>query len=300
MPESLDFINDTNAKVENVKSNTLFTIKNGKIIGEDYIDRSKRNQTDKLQINWEKQRAENDKKFLQKQIGYINYEQFDSWPEDEYNNYNYGDRNNNGKFINIAKSDKIKAKLYPQKNKVYFNVDGLYYLNGLPCDGTIEATPAGFVDISSVAKRMYYFISGVLMKSYFDYLCARQFIAQNFHNEDDCIEMYLAVYSPTPVPWIIEDSKGSKFIEFYSYSEKLKDTELFNGNFEPYFDFVKNIYTVKNGNITWHYEHVNDGSYYIMSLEQEALDKQILSGELSKNQIKKMIRKNLRETYARN
>jgi len=36
---------------------------NGKVIAEDYIDRSKRKQSDKLQTNWEKQRLENAKKF---------------------------------------------------------------------------------------------------------------------------------------------------------------------------------------------------------------------------------------------
>jgi len=307
MEESLEFINDTNAKVENVKSNTLFTIKNGKVIAEDYIDRSKRKQSDKLQTNWEKQRLENAKKFNNGQTnfsGHGGYDAFEEWPEFGQDNGVYGDRDYGQKSFGSPiseKTDRIKIAAYKNKNKITFNEDGLYYINNILCDGIIDATPSGFVDISTVQKKSYYFVSGVLIKSYFDYLCARQFVAQNFqYNEDDCIEMYLAAYSPTPVPWTIEDDKNRKFIEFYSYNEIIRDTELYTGIFEPYFSFTRNRYILRNGDITWRYEYLNSGSFYVMNLEQTALDEQILSGKLSKNQIKKMIRKNLRETYARN
>ena len=298
MKESLEFINDTNSEIKNVQHNTLFTIKNGKIIAEDKIDRSKRKQTEKLAVNWDKQRAENAKNNHGRQTYLGGYEDFEEWPE-YHNHGTYGDRNY-GSIVS-ERADRIKLPSYIPKGKIQFGVDGLYYLNGEVCHGAIEATPAGFTDITTVKKNTYYFVSGVLMNSYFDYLCACQFVSQNFQAcEDDCVEMYLSAWSPTPVPWIMEDSKGAKFVEFYTYNKDLRDTELFNDAFEPYFGFTKDRYIVRNGDITWHYEYKLQNSYYTMSLEKTALDNQILSGKLSKNQIKKMIRKNLKEVYARN
>ena len=53
------------------------------------------------------------------------------------------------------------------------------------------------------------------------------------------------------------------------------------------------------GGITWRYEYPNSGSFYVMSNEKIALDEQILSGEISKNQLKKMIKNNLKNVYAK-
>ena len=164
----------------------------------------------------------------------------------------------------------------------------------------MDATPAGYVNVSGIVKDTYYFVCGVLMSSYFDYLCARQYISQSFGGEDDCLEMYLAAYSPHPVPWIMEDATKTIFIEFYSYNSILKDAELFSGAFEPFFHFKRDRYIVKNGDITWHYEYNTTTPGYKMSNEKLHLDEQILSGMISKNSVKKMIRKNLKEMYARN
>ena len=59
--KSLKFINDTDSEIKNVKSNVLFTIRNGRVIGEDPIDRSQRKQVEKLQVNWEKKNQVNAK-----------------------------------------------------------------------------------------------------------------------------------------------------------------------------------------------------------------------------------------------
>jgi len=295
MEESLNFINDTDAKVKNVPDNTLFTIKNGKIIAEDKIDRSARKQTDKLQTNWEKKRlleAKNIKSYLPK------YQDYDDYSYDDY--WNYNSRNNN---INNHLSETADCIITPFKikDKICFNYNGLYYLNSELCDGIIEATPAGYVNTSTVIKDTYYFVSGVLINSYFDYLCARQYVNQ-FSNiqEDECIEIYLSAYSPHPVPWIMVDNNGNVFAEFYEYSPILMDVQLSNGAFEPFFDYKRNRYILRNGDVTWRYEYNTTTLPYKMSNEKLHLDKQILSGELSKNSIKKMIRKNLKEVYARN
>lgn len=293
--ESLNFINDDNSTIDDIKTNVLFTIKNGNIISELPIDRSKRKQTEKLQVNWEKQRRLNTQPVIYNV--HNRYNDYDGWPDyDEDRYYGY-----NSRTYNNTKLDEIKAPLYSQKNKIIFDVDGFYRLGGVLCDGPIEATPAGFVDINTVPKKMYYFISGVLIRSYFDYLCAMQFVNQNFQAcDEDCVEMYLSAWAVHPVPWVLEDGKGTKFFEFYSYNEVIRDTELFNGWFEPYFNFSRDRYIVKSGNITTRFEYTDKGSYYNMNLEQEELDIKILSGKLSKNQVKKMIRKNLKDTYARN
>jgi predicted glutamine amidotransferase len=297
MEESLEFINESDAKVENIISNTLLTIKNGKVIAEDYIDRSKRKQADKLQVNWEKQKADRAKNDVRNYHHYDNYE--DIWGQN--NNYNrYSERSEyNANILENGATDCILKPLHQYKDKIYFNTDGLYYINGTPCNGPIEATPAGFVNITTVAKNMYYFVYGVLMASYFDYLCATQFVSQNFAEDDDCIEMYLAAYSPTPVPYISYELPEVVFIDFYTYNKELMDTELFNGWFEPFFNFKRDRYIVKNGSITWHYEYSNACSYYYMPTEKQALDNQILSGKISKNEVKKMIKRNLKSIYAK-
>ena len=293
MEESLEFINDTNAKIEPVKHNTLITIKNGKIIGEDKIDRSNRKQSDKLATNWERQRELNRGNYLPQQSSFEDDEYGESWGMYDYNRYN------NSFNTSSTKTNKIIVPNYVVKNRIYFNSDGLYYLNGIPCEGAIECSPAGYTDISIVRRNVYYFVLGVLMNSYFDYLCAVQFVNQNFAQED-CVEMYLSAYSPTPVPWSFVDNNGKKFIEFYHYNKKLRDSELFNSWFEPFFDFKRDRYIVNSGEITWHYEYRDGGSYYTMTPEKIALDEQILSGKISKNELKKMIRKNLKTVYARN
>ena len=295
MPESLEFINDTNSKIEPVKSNTLITIKNGKVIGEDKINRSDRKQSDKLAINWEKQRELNKKNYLPAQTSFTEDDYEDIWGD----NWNRNTPQYSSAYRISEKTNKIATSTYISKDKIYFNVDGLYYLNGLPCDGPIECTPAGFTDVTMVKKDMYYFVMGVLMYSYFDYLCASQFVSQNFAQED-CVEMYLAPYSPTPVPWNYADGTLVGFTEFYHYNERIKDTELFNGSFEPFFNFKKDKYIVNSGEITWHYEMATGGSYYSVDAERNALDTKILCGIVSKNELKKMIRKNLKTVYARN
>lgn len=296
MEESLSFINDTNANIINIKSNVLFTIKNGRIIGEDAIDRSKRKQLEKLAVNWEKQRELN-KKSYGKSFSHEDYDDYD----EAWNSYDARNFNNNSHSVKSEKVDSIVKPPYTFKNKIYFNVDGLYYINNVPCDGPIEATPAGYTDMNyNTKKDMYYFVSGVLMHSYFDYLCAKQFVNQNFGLIDDnCVEMYLAPYSPTPVPWIYFDDKNRQFIEFYSYNESSRESELAGAWFEPFFDFKRNRYIVRMGNITWHYEYPNSGSFYVMPDEKIALDEQILSGRISKNQLKKMIKNNLKNVYAK-
>lgn len=294
MEESLNFINDTNSIVKNVPDNILFTIKNGNIIAEDKIDRSARKQVDRLQINWERKRQEDAKKTQYTLPKHQNYDNYDYYDDNNYRDYNNKNTSAGGSIDHIVVP-------FKNKNKIYFNIDGLYYINETPCNGAIEATPAGFTDISSVQKKMYYFVDGVLMKSYFDYLCAIQFVSQMFQlQEDDCVEMYLAAYSPHSVPLIMDDNVNSLFVEFYEYNPILKDTQLSNGTFEPFFNYTKNRYILKNGDIIWRYEYNETTPTYKMTNEQAHLDEQILSGKLSKNSIKKMIRKNLKEVYARN
>lgn len=298
MEDSLQFINDTDAKIESVKHNTLFTIKNGKIIAEDHIDRSKQKQTEKLQVNWEKQRE------LNKKMPKPYYDDYDEVWGSGYNESRYRDYggNNFGGNLNASgsgKTDKLVPVPYICKNKIHFDVDGLYYLNGLVCNGMIESTPAGYVDMSTIKKDTYYFLYGVLMHSYFDYLCAVQYINQTFAGEDEYIEMYLAAYSPSPVPYNFIDVTNLKCIELYGYNKLTKGSELFDGYFEPFFNYKRDRYLVKGGEITWHYEYNNISTQYIMPNEKIALDTQILSGQISKNQLKKMIKNNLKGIYAK-
>ena len=234
--ESLDFINDTNAKVKNVPDNILFTIKNGKIIAEDKIDRSKRKQVDKLTVNWEKKRAE-EAKAMKRFIP--NNQRCDDYYGSDYDScWGYDDENHKNVTAPISESTTYIENPIKIKDKISFCPDGLYYLNGALCEGRIETTPAGYISASTNMKEIYYFVCGVIMSSYFDYLCAKQFVCQNFESKDDeCLELYLAAFSPTPVPWIMVDSKESTFIEFYEYNSALRSTQLVSGAYEPFFNF---------------------------------------------------------------
>lgn len=293
MQESLEFINDTGSKIEPVKSNTLITIKNGRVIGEDKINRSNRKQSDKLAINWEKQRKENYGRHISSYEHPDYYEDWnDTWDEEYKPNQFY-------KSYQYIKTNKILNIGYIPKDKIYLNWNCLYYHNGEPCNDEFEATSSGYTGISAVKKQKYYFVMGVLMSSYFDYLCARQYILQNFQmTEDECIEMYLAPYSPSPVPWIMEDSTAKKFIELYEYDEISRDIKLFSGNFEPLFEYSTTKYFVSNGEITNVSKSEVKKSSYEVPIEKAIIDKQILSGEISKNYVKKMIRKELKNVYA--
>jgi len=53
------------------------------------------------------------------------------------------------------------------------------------------------------------------------------------------------------------------------------DSELFNGAFEPFFNYKKNRYIVSQGDITRRFEYDTSTPAYRMSNEKLHLDKQI-------------------------
>jgi len=300
MEESLDFINDTNTKVIDIECNVLFTIRNGKIISEDKIDRSKMRQTAVLAIDYKKRQNT-----FPVARGYQEADEYEftDWQDyDGYGGVGYGSRQYSAPkpSVNSGKAYRIAHPGYNVKDKIFFDTNGLYMLNGSPCEGEIQASPAGYVTTSIPSTQTFYFVMGVLMKSYFDYLCALQYINQNFDDESDCLESYLGMYSPTPTPWSYVDDSGSLCTEFYSYNHTSKKVELCNEPFEPFFNYKKDRYITRNGDITWRYEFIGTGSFYVQPESLMDLDRQILSGQISKNELKKMIKMNLRTTYAKN
>ena len=293
MKESLEFINEGESKIEDITTNILFTIRNGNVIAEDHIDRSDKKQSEKLQVNWEKNRelnAKNQKNNYNNDYNnYFDDYYCEGWSPRQYNNDIYG-----------ALTGKTEAITTPPKfiNKIYYDYDGLYKHNRELCDGPIEATKFGYTGTVEPKKSMYYFVSGVLMMSYFDYLCATQFVAQGFILDIDYVAAYLAPYAYHPTCTIVAGVDNEDLsIEFYAYNETLRDIELFTGSFEPLFGFKKERYIVNLGGITWKYEYNNSTSFLLIPKEKEALDYQILSGQISKNELKKMIKRNLKTVY---
>lgn len=308
---SLNFINDDNSEVIAVKENTLFTISGGKIIGEDLIDRSKSFGTYPLAHNSKYKPA----------ISYNSthpwnnsnkYSAGDEWDEYFQNQdesflgkqYKSLEKKTDQNHINILSSvwtdciitDFVKGNT--PKNRVYFDVCGLYMLDGNLCDGIMALTNAGYTVIDTKSAnysswKTYYFIEGVLMNSYFDYLCAREFCKLNFPGDGafEIEPVFLAKYSATPVPMTYVDPKtGCEYLTFYKSSGG--DDIEFNGVMEPYFTFTKTKYRVKCGEIEW-YTKTSEKKIFEQPVDEAIFDNEIRSGKISKEELDELIKKNL-------
>lgn len=186
-----------NYKVIDLKTNTLFTIKDGTIIDELEYDRTK--------IEWKSMYAST-------AVGHYNggrYYNGDDYDED-YNTYGaYAKKNTNKRNVgtqysslhygrstgkakgnsdsSITRSveidhiiDESKNYAYPYNitTKVnYNNVDNRYYLNSRPLDGFRRITRSGYLSTDPDPKSSYvtnmYFFEGVIIKTKaaFDFLC---------------------------------------------------------------------------------------------------------------------------------
>lgn len=291
--DSLKFINDQEYTIENVQANVLLTIKNGKIIGEDKVDRSKRQQVVALIYN---------STYQQQQFPLVsrgsNY--YDDW--DEYDEATWTTRrdkkfeersNFRPALISTQKTDKVLLKINFSKNKIYFDVDGLYKLNEELCNGSYECSPAGYIDCGKLFAKKYYFVHGVMMKSFFDYLCAKEYCTI-FFKDDDIYPAYLVRYSTTPVPMEWEDAKTGA-IDTVFYIEDIRkpgDFIEFSGEFSPYFSFNREIYTVDNGYIE-KYTAYADKNEYFQDLLSDKLDKEILDSTISDERLLEMIYENI-------
>ena len=297
---SLKFINDQEYKVEDVECNTLYTVVSGSIIGEESISRAGRQQLAVLQYK---------PKVKSTSVAPWDYNR-NSWDgywgtydnDYNYNKYNYGDKIDDSKYKDPSIIDYKKAKngvLPPNKNisfkdKVYFDNDFRYKLNGELCNGVLTLSIAGYQNANVVKN--YFFLEGVMMKSFYDYLLAIEFCKINFGEdyEGEVYPFYLAEYSTTPVPMDWEDSQtGESGVILYSWDEKECKEVEFDGKFSPYFTFTKEVYDVEDG-IIMEWSKYSVKNEYIQSQMSFKKKKKIMEGEISDEDLREMINEDLR------
>ena len=305
---SLEFINDENYKIKSLDCNVLFTIMGGKIIGEDKVDRSQRKQIDKL--------AWNNKfpMYNKAAYGYGNYDkelpwnrnknlysEWEGW-DDNYSEYKVtkklteGSTSDKPTVIDYYKTEGIIVDKNPKayKDKIYYDVDGRYKINETLCHGEYNATIAGYINVQNNYRR-YYFIDGVMMKSFFDYLCAQEYCLINFGEEyaGEVYPFYLTRYSATPTPMDWEDAASRETgVIFHTWDEKeLKEVEL-NACFSPYFTFSREVYDVEDGVLMEWYRY-SDKNEYIQDPLTVELDKKILDKTIGEELLLQMIYENI-------
>lgn len=291
---SLKFINDEKGKIIDLDSNTLYTIENGNIVNTMDIDRSERKQLDNLV--WGKNQPEVYGR------GYYgnNWDEYDNgyWQsrrEQKFDNKNDCVIAERGVLLDVKNTKTILPQKSKFKDKVYFDVDGLYKINDVPCNGEVKCSVAGYVNSSLQFLKTYYFLFGVMMKSYFDYLCAVEFCTVNFDDQMDIMyPLYISRYSTTPTPFDYNIIDGEdQGILFHISNPEFPDSNLeFTGKFSPYFCFNKETYTVKNGAIDG-YVSYSSKNEYIMTKKQMDLDEKILSKKISDEELIQLINANI-------
>lgn len=140
---------------------------------------------------------------------------------------------------------------------------------------------------------------GVMMKSYFDYLCAGEYILEMFGDDvqpEDVYAYYLAKWSTTPVPIDFDEEGQSNQVSFYHYDEnstQADKTVEFDGTFAPYFSFQTDEYKVCNG---WIIKCISysEKNEYKMTPFQEELDKKILDNTISNKDLMQMIKEEIK------
>jgi len=303
MESSLKFINDEDSELIDIECNKLYLIKSGEIVSKEEFDRSKMKSIATLAFNknFDYSKYRNDYK---KHTEYNKYSDWDSMDDDAWkyartNYVNKKDFNDNDKSTvlevfktcSIVQPNKSGSNLL-LKDKIIFSEEGIYCLNGSPCHGIINATPAGYVDgLKSISKN-YYFVFGVMVKSYFDYLTALEYCEMNFGQEDEPYPVFLAKYSTTPVPmtWVNEQT-GEEGIWLNIYDEK-EDAIDFSGNFSPYFSYTKEVYTVISGEIV-NYTKLSTKHEYEQDLLSKNLDDKIIGKMISDQELQQLILNNL-------
>lgn len=210
-----------NYKVIDLKTNTLFTIKDGTIIDELEYDRTK--------IEYRSMYAGNTS------IAPRNNRYYNDYDDDEYNYYGaYGKKSaarhttgtqfsslhycrNTGKAKSAASTtrdididhiiDETSQNLYPYNSpiKVNYNVlDNRYYLSGLPVDGCMRISKSGYLSSDPDPKSTYvvtvYFFYGTIIKSkaayeFLDNLCkALKITHDKFYDHFEPIVWSMSVF----------------------------------------------------------------------------------------------------------
>ena len=296
MYESLNFINDSvSNKIEEVKTNVLITIHDGNIIGEDKIDRSTRKQSENLVYKYIKPATTI--------YGHYNYDNelgygMDDWDgvdnTDWYNNKKNNQKEKNFEeekrfekpaFLTGYKCNKIIVKNFI-RDKIYFDRDGLYKINDEVCHGIIQSTIAGFIgDHILIEKNDYYFVCGIMMKSYFDYLCALEYILREYQNDlyRVCV-IYLSKFSVHETP-LTYDNPVTKEDGISMYrSDGKNDAIESNKKLSPYFTFSRDEYTLTDGFITYYANYSGKREYIqdkiSIQLDKKILDKTIIGPDL--------------------
>ena len=214
---------------------------------------------------------------------------------------NYNNKKNNQKafeeekrfekpaFLTGYKCNKIVVKNI-LKDKLYFDRDGLYKINDTVCHGEYLATVAGFTgDNISVEKRKYWFVCGVMMKSYFDNLCALEYIEREWKsNLYSVVPIYLSRFSVHETPLSFTNAITKiEGISMYKSDNKGGAIESSN-RFSPFFTFSRDEYSLTDGFITY-FSNYSGKREYIQDKLSIELDKKILDEILNSVEIYELI-----------
>jgi len=263
------------------------------MISEFEYDRSKRQQSFKLAWNPKKPKTTY-------YGGYRNYYNDDDRGYGEYwdniNGFNNQKglpgvvTNDSNRFhISTVLTDKIENP-GTYKNKIMYSEDGIYILNGEPCNGVIKASTAGYIDVFTQSKD-YYFVVGVLMKSYFHYLAAIDYCKATFgeNYKEDALPYYLSRYSATPVMLMyVDEETNDVTASFYAWDEKNGTEFEVDGVFSPYFGFNRVDYKCINGEIV-EMSKYSDRHEFSIDKTLAVLDERILNKTIDKDYLKELI-----------
>jgi len=275
MENSLEFIMDDNDTIVDMECNTLYKIKNGNIESTIEIDRSKRKQTKQLSYK---------STVGQRYLPFGSYEDYDDYDYGGYYNSKHSTNQPTEKeFVN-----KIRAQKLFVNKKMGISSDGYYYINNKKANGEYKLSNSGYEINSETYGSTYYFIDGVMIKSYFDYLCANAYIsALEQESDDDFIDVFLAPFAVHPVPFEI----SANDYQMYHFDTSTKSILPFCGVFQVYFTLDKEIYKCNsNGEITEFNKFKTAGiPSYEQTKDSLLLDSRIRMGMISDEMLEEMI-----------
>lgn len=284
--ESLQCINKHNVEVYSLKQNTLFILKDGNVI--DSIEYSRANN---YQTEFEV--YTNARTYYDGYGGYwdgIEDARRSTYSTEWNKNKALGAGTTTNKNTGVASSGILTKYAYGIVNEIHYRTDGFYYVNNKRCNGRYDATKTGYINTNTVHYAMsepYWFINGILMKSYFHFLAA-EFYLQDYRQSsdgDEMLDIYLAPFSVDPVPYEDPVTKDTVFYGVDYQSGKLEPTD---DSFTPSFMTEAVEYDCNAGIITSHTQYKYSPTYKRPAKYVE-FDSKILAGSIPEDQLEEMI-----------
>ena len=282
MEESLQFICDSDDdKITDIKCNTLYTLSDIKIVSTKYYNRAERKSVDKLVYDWKRNNNRN------------------------YNNNNEIPFHQNAPVL-YNTNKLLVHQVYP--NRIGYRQDGRYYNGENKAHGEFKLSKYGYIQGATAYSGVTYtsvdytcyFVYGILMASYYDYLCALEYL-ESYEVDDRSLEIGLSPFAYEPVPiYNSEEDEKNGILTFYTFDNTTKEFVTYDGVFNPLFEFTVDSYTIIDGSITQRKIMPSNYDEVISYNKNVALSKTILKGEWSKEKLQQQIEKTLDKIFCSN